>query len=129
MIRDGRILNAPLLEALTAVGHTQAIVIGDAGLPIPRGVARIDLSLTPGVPSFDTVVRAVLQVGVFESATVASEAGPRPWQDLADVLGELPMERIPHVEFKARLPDAHLIVRTGEMTPYRNIALIAGTTF
>ena len=48
MKRD-RILNTNLISEIAAIGHTQYLVIGDAGLPIPKGVNVIDLSLTKDV--------------------------------------------------------------------------------
>lgn len=44
MKRHG-ILNSHISKVLTDLGHTDMVVIADAGLPIPDGVPRIDLSL------------------------------------------------------------------------------------
>ena len=54
------ILNRDLSAVIAALGHTQSIVIGDCGLPIPDGVPVIDLALVPGTPSFLLTLRAVL---------------------------------------------------------------------
>ena len=37
-------------------GHTDTIVIGDCGLPVPDGVKKIDLALKLGTPRFLEVV-------------------------------------------------------------------------
>lgn len=44
MKRHG-ILNSHISKVLADLGHTDFIVIADAGLPIPEGVAKIDLAI------------------------------------------------------------------------------------
>lgn len=72
MKRHG-ILNSHISKVLTDLGHTDMAVIADAGLPIPDGVPRIDLSLKLGVPSFEDVVDAVRDDMVIEKVIVAHE--------------------------------------------------------
>lgn len=73
-----RILNPDLLRRLAALGHGDLVVIADAGLPIPVGVPTVDLSLVPGVPSFEEVLGVVVESLVVESATYAEEADESP---------------------------------------------------
>ena len=43
----------PRLAALVAgLGHTETIVVADAGLPVPPGVEVVQLAVTRGVPAF-----------------------------------------------------------------------------
>ena len=42
------ILNSDIAKVLADLGHTDTIVIGDCGLPVPAGVPKIDLALKPG---------------------------------------------------------------------------------
>ena len=51
MRRDG-IWHPRLIEVLTGLGHTDLIVIADAGLPVAEGVERIDLLWGRGEPGF-----------------------------------------------------------------------------
>jgi D-ribose pyranase len=46
------ILNSHISKVLANLGHTDFIVIADAGLPIPDGVKKIDLAVKTGMPSF-----------------------------------------------------------------------------
>ena len=32
------ILNSEIVKEISAIGHTQFLIIGDAGLPIPKGI-------------------------------------------------------------------------------------------
>lgn len=100
-------------------------MIGDAGLPVPPGVRVIDLAVTRGVPGFLEVLDAVVAEMCVERAVIASEAGTIA----ADSAARLPVERETHSEFKRLSAGARAIVRTGECTPYANVALFAGVVF
>ncbi|BAH17057.1 MFS transporter [Macrococcoides caseolyticum] len=45
-------LNSEISKVLSDLGHTDTIVIGDCGLPVPKGVQKIDLAVRQGLPSF-----------------------------------------------------------------------------
>ena len=62
------ILNVQLSAAIAALGHKDLFLIGDCGMPIPAGVPIIDLVLVQGVPTFEQVVRAVMDEVVAEAA-------------------------------------------------------------
>ena len=52
-------LNSELSYVISKLGHFDTLTIGDCGLPVPKGVQRIDLAVTYGVPSFDDVFKVV----------------------------------------------------------------------
>ncbi len=126
------LLNQPLSTAISGMGHTDTLVICDAGLPIPFRPRRIDLALVPGIPSFLDTLEAVLSEMEVERAIVAAEmaeASPDLLADLRDLLGEIPIEMISHKDFKGQTNGAQAVVRTGECTPYANIILVSGVVF
>jgi len=126
------LLNQPLSAAIAGLGHTDSLVIADAGLPIPPETERIDLAVTGGIPAFMDVLQAVLGEMQVERAVIASEMAERSPQMHAAILqalGDLPYEAIPHEAFKAQTRAARAVVRTGEFTPYANIILFAGVVF
>lgn len=126
------LLNTALSETISMLGHNDLLVIGDAGLPIPPGPRRIDLALTAGVPSFLDTLRVVLSEMQVERFIVASETvdrSPQILKGISDLLPNVPVESIPHAEFKERTRSAMAIVRTGEFTPYANIILVSGVVF
>jgi len=130
LLREVAILNPRLLALLAGAGHTDLIVIADAGLPIPSGLEVIDLSLVSGVPSFIQVLDAVRQVLAVESALMARETrGQALYGELVSRLKGLSVEEVSHEEFKARLSKARGVIRTGETTPYANVGLVAGVNF
>ncbi len=126
------LLNQPLSSVIAGLGHLDTLVIGDAGLPIPAGPARIDLAVSQGIPAFLDVLRAVLGEMQVQGAIVADElaaASPEMDRALRAALGDIPVTTMPHEAFKAQTQAARAMVRTGEFTPYANVILIAGVIF
>ena len=125
-MKKAGLLHRDLARVVAALGHGDLLVIGDAGLPVPPGVPCIDLAVTHGIPRFAEVLAAVLTEMQVERCLYATEAGP----EVRDWLAGLPAPRaIPHADFKAETARAVAIVRTGELTPYANVGLVAGVTF
>lgn len=128
-MKRGGIINARLAGELARLGHTDLVVVCDAGLPIPTGPAVVDLAFRLGTPSFETVLSGLLEEIVVEGATVAE--GTRENPDVARVLRELLPDAglVAHNELKRMTADAKLVVRTGEATPYANVILRCGVPF
>ncbi|MFY0545854.1 D-ribose pyranase [Brevibacillus sp. H7] len=126
------ILNSEISKVISELGHTDQIVICDAGLPIPDGVKRIDLSLTPGVPSFMSVLLAVLLEMQVERAYFAEElkqSSPETLAQLQEALPDADRKSVSHETFKQMTRQAKAVIRTGECTPYANVILEAGVIF
>lgn len=66
-------INPQLSRLISETGHTDLIVVTDAGLPIPTGSERVDLAYRPGAPAFFDVLDTVLAELVIEGATVSAE--------------------------------------------------------
>jgi D-ribose pyranase len=131
---NGATLNAQLSRVISEIGHTDLVVVTDAGLPTPRGVERIDLAFRPGAPEFLDVLDTVLREMVVEGATLSSEVvdqSPEMFAALRERFDNLgvPIELISHADFKVRTKDARAAVRSGEFTPYANVILRAGVAY
>jgi D-ribose pyranase len=127
-------INPQLSRIISETGHTDLIVVTDAGLPIPAGSERVDLAYRPGAPAFFDVLDTVLAELVVEGATVSAEIeehSPHVLQALRDRLEPLGVQitLVPHTEFKLRTRDARAFVRSGEYTPYANVLLQAGVAY
>ncbi|NUT33898.1 MAG: D-ribose pyranase [Hamadaea sp.] len=119
-----------LLEILTAAGHTDLVVICDAGLPAPPGVEVVHLGWKAGEPGFLPVLRQVLAEFVVEEAVVAQElTDPDTIGGIAGMIPTHRLAKVPHEEFKQKTAAARAIVRTGDVTPYANIILQAGVAY
>lgn len=126
------ILNREISAVIAGMGHKDAIVIADAGLPIPENVRRIDLALEKNLPRFLDTVRVILKELQVEEAILSSEMqkkSPEMRKALLDLLGQVPITEIPHEEFKTLVGKSKAVVRTGEFTPYANVILIGGVIF
>lgn len=134
MRRNDGTLNAQLARVISETGHTDLVAVTDAGLPIPAGVERIDLALREGVPSFLDVLDTVLAELEIEAAIVPieiAETSPDMFELLSSRLTArgIPVEMVPHTDFKARTAGARAAVRSGEFTPYANVLLQAGVVY
>lgn len=127
-------INPALSRVISETGHTDLLVVTDAGLPIPVGAERIDLAYRPGAPAFLDVLDTVLAELVVEGATVSAEvaeASPEVLEALRErFAGQgFEIELVPHVEFKKLTQGARAFVRSGEFTPYANVILHAGVAY
>lgn len=130
MLRRG-LINPQLNEALSYLGHTDAFVFADAGLPLPEDVDVVDLTVTFGLPSMEDVMRAVMAELVVEGAIVAEECSAE-FTSLVQETGKLSdaaISTVSHEELKAQLFDAKLIIRTGDTTPFANVIFRCGVPF
>lgn len=126
------LLNAALSKLIASLGHGDRVVIADAGLPEPADTRCIDLAVSRGVPDLQAVLRAVLSEMCVQRGVIAGEAHDRSPGFVAELAAQLPgvpLDSVPHEDFKALTRGARAVVRTGEFTPYANVILIAGVVF
>lgn len=123
------IINRDIASALASFGHTDLLVIGDCGLPIPKDVACIDLSYKLGEPAFLTILDAILADFEAEAAFIAQEITKENPEVEKEIMKRMTASYITHNELKDFSKQAKLIIRTGEATPYANIVLRSGVIF
>lgn len=129
-MRAGGLWHPRLLQIITAAGHTDLIVVSDAGLPVPPSVESIDLVWRAGEPRFLGVLAAVLDELVVEHAWVAKQLTDQATIDgIDELLPGVTRDIVDHLDFKALTATARVVVRTGEITPYANIILQAGVPY
>ncbi|WP_223069098.1 D-ribose pyranase [Paenibacillus caui] len=125
-------LNSHISKILADLGHTDFIVVADIGLPVPEGVPKIDLALTPGVPSFQEVVDAIAEDMEIDKVIIAEEIKLEN-QETAEYIyrkfAECPIEAMLHEQFKSLTRRAKAVIRTGEAKPYANCILQSGVHF
>ena len=134
MRKNDGTLNAQLSRVISETGHTDQLVVTDAGLPIPGQVERVDLAVRAGIPAFLEVLDTVLDEVVVERATVPAEIRDHSPEMLAEIERRLSplgiaIEFVPHVDFKKQTHQARAAVRSGEFTPYANVILHAGVAY
>ena len=131
-MKKSGILNGKLAGLIGALGHMDTILVGDAGMPIPKGIEIVDLAICGGVPTFIQVMDALLKEVEIEAYTVALEINNKNPQTLKYIRENLPHaeENITsHLQLKSETANVKFAIRTGEFTPYANIILRAGVVF
>lgn len=132
MLKSG-IFHPQLTRVLAEIRHMDMLVIGDAGLPVPKGVERVDLGWKEGSPGYLEVLEEIEKVLVVEGAVFAEEAlkvSPQMHKKALEILPKnIPVTYIPHTELKEKSKEAKAIVLTGEFTGYTNVILIAGCAY
>ncbi|MFC7782865.1 D-ribose pyranase [Rossellomorea sp. GCM10028870] len=128
MKRHG-ILNSHIAKILADFGHTDTIVVADAGLPIPSDVVKIDLALKQGEPSFLDVVELLKEEMVIENVTLAEEVETNKGVHEQMTSWFDGIQYVSHEDFKKETHKAKAVIRTGEVTPYANCILHAGVIF
>lgn len=125
-------LNSEISKVLSDLGHTDTIVIADCGLPVPKGVQKIDLAVRQGLPSFIDVVDEIARHMVIEHVTLAEEikdSNSAVLKEVDSIVKGIPNDFVTHEQFKMLTENSKVIIRTGEATPYANIILRSGVNF
>ncbi len=123
------IINSPISTVIAHLEHSDMLTVADAGLPAPFGTRRIDLALKPGVPGFLETLEVVLTEMFVENAYVSVDIltkSPHIYTGIQKLLGNVPIETLPHQEFKKLTGSTKAIIRTAEFTPFANVILVAG---
>ena len=131
-MKKSPLLHAELSHLIATLGHGDSIVIGDAGLPVPRGTRCIDLAVMRGVPSFMQVLEAVMSEMAVERALVADELSMSNQARVDEIRECLPgaeLGSVTHSRLKDASTEARAVIRTGDCTPYSNVVLFAGVAF
>jgi len=123
------IINAPISTVIAHLEHSDMLTVGDAGLPVPATTKSIDIALKPGTPGFLETLEVVLTEMFVEKAYVSEDIltkSPHIYKGIQKLLGDVPIETLPHMEFKKLTGSTKAIIRTGEFTPFANVILVAG---
>lgn len=128
MKRSG-ILHPEVAHLLASTGHTDYFLITDKGFPVPSEPERIDLALVDDVPTVVDVLRAIQDEFIIDRIVVAaemSEFSPDRLAELHELLGDVTVERVSHIELKQLGHDARATIRTGDTIPYANVIVVSG---
>jgi len=124
------ILNAELSGALATLGHTDLIMVVDAGFPIPRSAHRIDLAIAENLPDLRTVLGLVNNEIIVEKVTRADlvlSHNPPLEAFLQETFAGAEFIVRSHDEVLSQMAlEAKVIVRTGAFDPWGNIGLYCG---
>ena len=129
-MKKSGILNKKLNTAIADMGHSDMLIIADAGFPIPDEAQRIDLAIEKDLPTVEQVLRLVVEDFIYEKVIVANEQklyNPPCFERVRALCDRCEVETIPHAEIMEKMPKAaKYIVRTGGFEPWGNVILISG---
>jgi D-ribose pyranase len=128
-VKRSGILNPALSHLLASTGHTDYFTVCDRGFPVPVGPERIDLALVDGIPTVLDVLRAVLPEWSIDRVLIThemEEISPARVSALKQILGNIPLQPVSHIDLKRLAQDARATVRTGDTVPYANIIVVSG---
>lgn len=131
-MKKNGILNSDIASVLSYLGHTDRIIIADAGLPVPNHIPRIDLAVKPGLPSFLEVLDAIRDDMHIEKIILAEEIqsqNPKIFKAINQSFETCEKSFVSHEKFKKLSHNVKAIIRTGEITPFANIILQANVFF
>ncbi|MCC2591868.1 D-ribose pyranase [Tessaracoccus sp. OS52] len=132
-MRADRIIHPGLAKALAELGHTDTVLVTDAGFPIPAGANRIDLGFYPGLPDVLDILRVLRRELFVEQVRFAPEVRthhPRLYAGVREIFtgAGAPFIAAPHEELiEVWAPRAKVVVRSGSFEPWANFALTAST--
>lgn len=116
-----------LASLLARFRHANAIAVLDAPFPTYPDVETVDLIVRRGLPTIPDLVDLILAEHEVSSVVMADEFRQHVDADTQSAylahLGDLPIDWIPHVDFKAEVGRCLGIVHTGDPVPYSNVIL------
>lgn len=123
-------LNRGVAEIISVMGHTDEMIVCDAGFAIPLGVKTVDISLAENKPTVVEVLEELNKVFSVEKLIFANETkevSPSMFTRITTMFSEdVPVETIPHEDLKQRAKSVKAIIRTGDFTAYTNVLLVSG---
>lgn len=133
-MKKGKVINTHLSKVISDMGHMDRLGLGDAGMPVPENIEKIDLAVECNLPSFIAVLKNILVELKVQEVILADEIKEQNPDQLAAIQNvlepsEIKYTFIPHEQLKKELVLTKGFVRTGEMTPFSNVILVSGVTF
>ena len=129
-MRETGILNQEISDVFSMMGHMDELIIADAGFPIPLGIRTVDISLAKNKPTVMELLEELKKHFSVEKLIMANETrdvSPTRFNDITDLFGkDMPLETMPHTDFKQRSRTVKAVIRTGDFTAYSNVLLVSG---
>ena len=123
-------LNREISYIISMMGHTDELIVCDAGFAIPLGVRTVDISLAKDKPTVLELLEELIKHFSVEKLVMAKETKDVSPTRFNAIVGFFPkavsVETIPHTEFKQRSTNVKAVIRTGDFTAYSNVLLVSG---
>ena len=129
-MKETGIVNSQIAGVISMMGHTDELIVCDAGFAIPLGVRTVDISLAKDKPTVLEVLEELKKHFSVEKLIIANQTrdvSPTRFKDITNLFGEaMDVETIDHSQFKQRSKSVKAVIRTGDFTAYSNVLLVSG---
>jgi len=129
-MRETGIVNRDICDILSDLGHTDRLIVCDAGFAIPLGVRTVDISYgenKPTVPEFLAELKKHLSVEKLIISEETKKHVPTRFKQLAGAFGKgMPVDIISQDEIRAQARQVKAVIRTGDFTAYSNVMIVSG---
>jgi len=124
------IINRGIAAAISKQGHTDLLMVVDAGFAIPLGVEVIDISLGENKPMVLEILAELSRFFSVEKMIMAiqtKETSPTLFTNISSSFGEgVQVETIDHAALKEMSKTVKTVIRSGDFTAYGNVILVSG---
>jgi D-ribose pyranase len=129
-MRETGIVNREICDILSTLGHTDEMIVCDAGFAIPNGVRTVDISYGESKPTVPEVLAELRKHFSVEKLVLSEDTlrkMPQRFRELVSVFDAgLPVETISQDELRARARHVKAVIRTGDFSAFSNILLVSG---
>ena len=128
-MRETGIINNDISDVFSMMGHMDELIVCDAGFPIPLGIRTVDISLAKDKPTVLELLEVLKVHFSVEKLIIAEETkqvSPTRFKAITDIFGDVPVETVPHTDFKKHSKTVKAVIRTGDFTAYSNVLLVSG---
>ncbi len=129
-MRETGIVNREICDVLSSLGHTDEMIVCDAGFAIPDGIRTVDISYGENRPTVPQVLEELSKHFSAEKLVISEETRahvPARFDELSHAFGAgMPVEVITQDELRARARRVKAIIRTGDFTAYSNLLIVSG---
>lgn len=133
ILRKDRVLHPELAKALATCGHTDIILVTDAGFPIPQDANRIDLGYYAGEVDVLDILKMLRKEIFVEEVSFAKEVKthhPKLYEEIQEIYtgSGADFKGTTHEDLVENIaPKAKVIIRSGSLNAWANFALTCST--
>ena len=128
-MRETGTINNDISDVFSMMGHMDELIVCDAGFPIPLGICTINISLAKDKPTVLELLEVLKEHFSVEKLVMAEETkktSPTRFKAITDHFPDVPVETMPHTDFKKHSKTVKAVIRTGDFTAYSNVLLVSG---
>jgi D-ribose pyranase len=129
-MRETGIVNREICDVLSTLGHTDEMIVCDAGFAIPNGIRTVDISLGENKPTVPEVLAELRKHFSVEKLIISEDTRkyvPPRFVELSASFGpEIPVETVSQHKLRNRARQVKAVIRTGDFTAYSNLLIVSG---